>query len=88
MISHLHPKIFISYSTYFDSLRTSLTLHEVGTGMVKAFVFGGTISLVSCYIGFRTTGGARGIGESTTRSVVLSFMSILALDYFLTRLMM
>jgi phospholipid/cholesterol/gamma-HCH transport system permease protein len=56
--------------------------------MVKAFVFGGTIALVSCYIGFRTTGGARGIGESTTRSVVLSFMMILTLDYFLTRLMM
>ncbi len=88
MISHLHPKIFISYSAYFDSLRNSLTLHEIGVGMVKAFVFGGTIALVSCYIGFRTTGGARGIGISTTRSVVLSFMSILALDYFLTRLMM
>jgi len=88
LISHLHPKIFISYSTYYDSLKTALTLHEVGTGMVKAFVFGGTIALVSCYIGFRTTGGARGIGESTTRSVVLSFMLILTLDYFLTRLMM
>jgi phospholipid/cholesterol/gamma-HCH transport system permease protein len=34
------------------------------------------------------TGGARGIGESTTRSVVLSFMLILILDYLLTRLMM
>jgi phospholipid/cholesterol/gamma-HCH transport system permease protein len=88
LISHLHPKIFISYSTYYDSLKTALTFHEVGTGMVKAFVFGGTIALVSCYIGFRTTGGARGIGESTTRSVVLSFMLILTLDYFLTRLMM
>ena len=88
VISHLHPKIFISYSAYFDSLRTSLTLHEVGTGLVKSFVFGGTIALISCYIGFHTSGGARGIGASTTRSVVLSFMSILALDYFLTRLML
>jgi phospholipid/cholesterol/gamma-HCH transport system permease protein len=88
LISHLHPKIFVSYSTYYDSLRSALTFKEIGTGLVKAFVFGGIISLVACYVGFKTSGGARGIGQSTTRSVVLSFMLILVADYFLTRLLM
>ena len=88
LISHLHPKIFVSYSTYYDSLRTALTFKEIGTGLIKAFTFGGIISLVACYVGFKTSGGARGIGQSTTRSVVLSFMLILVADYFLTRLLM
>ncbi|MEA5114853.1 MAG: ABC transporter permease [Geobacteraceae bacterium] len=88
LISHLHPKIFLSYSTYYDSLKTALKFREIGTGLVKSFVFGGIISLVACYIGFITSGGARGIGRSTTRAVVLSFMLILVADYFLTRLLL
>ncbi len=88
LISHLHPKIFISYSTYFDSLKTALKIREVGDGLIKATVFGGIIAQVACYVGFNTSGGARGIGKSTTRSVVLSFMMILGADYFLTRILM
>ena len=88
IISNLHPKIFVSYSTYYDSLTDALKIREIGNGLIKSFVFGGIIALVSCYVGFKTTGGARGIGRSTTRSVVLSFMLILVADYFLTRILM
>jgi phospholipid/cholesterol/gamma-HCH transport system permease protein len=88
LISHLHPKIFISYVTYYDSLKTALTFREIGSGLIKSIVFGGIISLVACYVGFMTTGGARGIGRSTTRAVVLSFLLILIADYFLTRLLL
>jgi phospholipid/cholesterol/gamma-HCH transport system permease protein len=88
IISHLHPKIFISYSTYYDSLKSALVFKEIGKGLIKSFVFGGIIAHVACYIGFSTSGGARGIGQSTTRSVVFSFMLILAADYFLTRVLM
>jgi phospholipid/cholesterol/gamma-HCH transport system permease protein len=88
LISHLHPKIFLSYSTYYDSLKTALTLKEIGRGLIKSFFFGGIIAQVACYVGFQTSGGARGIGQSTTRAVVLSFMLILATDYLLTRLLL
>jgi len=88
IVSNFHPKIFVSYSTYYDSLTAALKLREIGNGLVKAVVFGGIIALVACYVGFKTTGGARGIGQSTTRSVVLSFMLILIADYFLTRILM
>lgn len=88
LISHLHPKIFISYATYYDSLKMALKLKEVGAGLVKSFAFGGIISLVGCYVGFATSGGARGIGRSTTRAVVLSFILILAADYLLTRVLL
>jgi phospholipid/cholesterol/gamma-HCH transport system permease protein len=88
IISNLHPKIFVSYTTYYDSMRDALKLKEIGNGLIKSIMFGGIVALVSCYVGFKTTGGARGIGRSTTRSVVLSFMLILVADYFLTRLLM
>ncbi len=88
LISNLHPQIFVSYWTYYDSLQSALKLKEIGTGLIKAFVFGGIIALVCCYIGFTTSGGPRGIARSTTRSVVLSFMLILVADYFLTRILM
>lgn len=88
IISNLHPKIFVSYSTYYDSLRDAMKLREIGTGLTKAVVFGAIVALVSCYAGFKTSGGPRGIGQSTTRAVVLSFMLILVADYFLTRILM
>lgn len=88
LLSHFHPKLFLSYSTYYDSLKTALKLREIGAGLLKATVFGGIIALVSCYIGFQTSGGARGIAETTTRAVVLSFMLILVADYFLTRMLL
>ena len=88
VISHLHPRIFVSYSTYTDSLRTALKFREIFAGLFKSFVFGGIIAVICCYVGFNTSGGARGIGLATTRSVVLSFMLILVADYFLTRILM
>ncbi|MGD0586982.1 MAG: ABC transporter permease [Oryzomonas sp.] len=88
IISHLHPRLFISYATYTDSLRTALKFREISAGLIKSFVFGAIIAVICCYVGFNTTGGARGIGVATTRSVVLSFMLILVADYFLTRILM
>ena len=88
IVSHLHPRLFLSYSTYIDSLRMALTFSEVSHGLAKSCVFGGLIALICCYVGFSTTGGSRGIGASTTRSVVLSFMMILIANYLLTRILM
>jgi phospholipid/cholesterol/gamma-HCH transport system permease protein len=88
IISHLHPRLFISYGTYIDSMRQALKFKEIAVGLTKSVVFGGIIALISCYVGFKTSGGARGIGVSTTRAVVLSFMLILVADYFLTRILM
>ena len=88
IISHLHPRLFISYSTYTDSLRMALKFEEIFDGLIKAFVFGGIIAMICCYVGLKTSGGARGIGLSTTRSVVLSFILILVANYFLTRILM
>jgi phospholipid/cholesterol/gamma-HCH transport system permease protein len=88
IVSNLHPRLFISYSTYTDSLRLALKFSEISAGLIKSFVFGGIIAIICCYVGLKTKGGPRGIGISTTKSVVLSFLMILVANYFLTRLLM
>ena len=64
-----------------------VTGNDLISGLVKASVFGGFVSLVSCFMGYRAAGGAKGVGTATTHAVVISSVSILVLDYFLTVLM-
>ena len=79
-------QIGVDTSTYLDSIKNFLTIRDIYSGLVKAFVFGIVISIISCYQGFRTRGGAEGVGKSTTASVVISFLLIIVFDYFLTRM--
>ena len=48
--------------------------------LTKGLVFGFTIPLISCHMGFRTHGGAEGVGSATTSSVVLMIIAVLILD--------
>ena len=59
---------------------------DVFSGLVKASVFGFIITFIGCYFGFRTKGGAQGVGQSTTYSVVLSSILILLMNYIITSL--
>lgn len=88
VVAATNAKINVPFSVYYDNMIRALTYKEVLKGLLKSFVFGGIIAQVGCYVGFKTTGGARGIGESTTRSVVLSFVLIMIANYFLTRFML
>ena len=56
--------------------------------MIKSFFFAGSITLISCYMGFSTQQGAEGVGKSTTGAVVISSILILLLDTVLTRLLL
>ena len=53
--------------------------------VIKAFFFAGSITIISCYMGFNTQQGAEGVGKSTTTAVVTSSVLILVLDTVLTR---
>lgn len=57
-------------------------------GMIKAFVFGTVIATIGCYKGFNAQGGARGVGQATTQTVVLGSISVFVLDYVMTALML
>jgi phospholipid/cholesterol/gamma-HCH transport system permease protein len=54
------------------------------SGIIKGFVFGVIIITISCYRGMSTTGGAAGVGRSTTNSVVICYTVILIGNFFLT----
>lgn len=68
---------------YWHYTRQAVEYWDVGTGLVKAFFFGGAIGLISCYKGFHCKGGAEGVGQACTAAFVASFIIILALDFFL-----
>ncbi|PIR26223.1 MAG: ABC transporter permease [Deltaproteobacteria bacterium CG_4_10_14_0_2_um_filter_43_8] len=69
---------------FMSRLYYHLDVEDIVGGLVKAAFFGFTIASISCAQGFWTKGGAAGVGKSTTRAVVMSAVSILILDYFLT----
>jgi phospholipid/cholesterol/gamma-HCH transport system permease protein len=72
---------------YMERTYDFMELNDVFSGLLKAMVFGFIISIVGCYEGFYTEGGAEGVGAATTKSVVLGFMLIFLANYILTALL-
>ncbi len=56
--------------------------------VIKAFFFGGAITLISCYMGFNTQQGAEGVGRATTAAVVASSVVILVINAFIARVLL
>jgi phospholipid/cholesterol/gamma-HCH transport system permease protein len=73
-----------SSRTYMRTTWDFLEVSDIYSGLVKACFFGAAFSLISCYKGFYTKGGAEGVGRATTGAVVYSSMTILIADYFLS----
>jgi len=85
VVCHFTQIINIPPEIYFRSLQSFLTPTDLTHGLVKGEIFGFVIILTACNTGLRTTGGPREIGAAVTRSVVLSLILILVLDYFITK---
>lgn len=77
----------VSFSVFFNSVKQFFAFSDLTGGLIKTVFFGGVTALLGCHIGFRTAGGAEGVGLSTIRSFVLSAAMILILDYFLWTLL-
>ncbi|NOR72607.1 MAG: MlaE family lipid ABC transporter permease subunit [Mariprofundaceae bacterium] len=73
-----NPVVYLEKATQFMELK------DFYSGLVKAGFFGMLIGVIGCSEGFNCKGGAEGVGRATTRAVVISCMSILVSDYFLT----
>lgn len=72
---------------FMNKIYEFVELGDIYNGLIKASVFGVILTLVGCYKGFYTGGGAEGVGRSTTQAVVMASVLILVSDYFLTALM-
>jgi len=77
----------INEGAFINKIIKHLDLDDIYNGLIKAACFGIIFSMISCYKGFYTSGGAEGVGRSTTEAVVISSVSILVSDYVLTSLM-
>ncbi len=79
-------KLGFSSGVYLQNTVSFFQFNDVFSGLVKAAVFGFLITLMGCYQGFRSRGGARGVGQATTYAVVSASILILVSDYVLTEL--
>ncbi len=77
-------KLGISSHEYIKRSVDSLMVKDVMTGLIKAFFFGGIISIVGCFYGFNTKDGAEGVGRATTYAVVVALIAVIASDVLFT----
>lgn len=79
-------KLGFGSAGYLRATMDFLEVMDVVSGLVKAAVFGFVITLMGCWCGYNSRGGAQGVGAATTTAVVSASILILALDYILTEM--
>jgi phospholipid/cholesterol/gamma-HCH transport system permease protein len=78
--------LHLTANFYIRSVIETVAFNDLASGIGKTFFFGFAIGLIACFNGLRTTGGADGVGRSTTATVVTASISVLIMDFFLTKL--
>jgi phospholipid/cholesterol/gamma-HCH transport system permease protein len=74
----------VDSGAYWSNMQNAVALHEVQEGIWKSVAFGLACSLVAVYEGFNAAPTAEGVGLATTRTVVVSSVLVLLLDFLLT----
>jgi phospholipid/cholesterol/gamma-HCH transport system permease protein len=77
----------VAGSLYWSSVIEGLYLEDAWMGLIKPFVLGYAIVTIGCHVGLRTKGGTQGVGRATTNAVVASSVAVIAVDLFVTQLL-
>ena len=77
----------VDSSVYWHSIVDGLYIQDVWMGIIKPFFLGFIIVTIGCHVGLRTKGGTQGVGRATTNAVVAASVTVLVVDFFLTRLL-
>lgn len=77
----------ISNAVFLDSVQLLLSPRDLICGMIKGLVFGWLIAVIGASWGLTTTGGAKGVGQSTTTAVVTALLMIFISNFFMSWLM-
>ena len=77
----------VASGLYWSSVIEGLYLEDVWMGLIKPFFLGFVIVTIGCHVGLRTSGGTQGVGRATTNAVVTASVTVLAVDFFVTRLL-
>ena len=79
-------KLGFNPTTYITNTVDFVEVQDVVSGLVKASAFGFLVTLMGCYHGYHSRGGAQGVGTATTNAVVSASILILCFNYFITEL--
>ena len=74
----------MSYNAYLDLTFSTVETTDIVTGLIKAAVFGVLIGALACQLGLAVRGGASGVGNATTRTVVISIVALTLVDLAFT----
>ncbi|HXW05916.1 MAG TPA: ABC transporter permease [Vicinamibacterales bacterium] len=77
----------VASSVYWNAVVQGLFMQDVWMGIIKPFFLGFTIVSIGCHVGLRARGGTQGVGRATTNAVVASSVAVIAVDYFVTQLL-
>ena len=77
----------VASSLYWTSILEGLYMEDAWMGLIKPFFLGFVIVTIGCHVGLRATGGTQGVGRATTNAVVASSVAVIAVDFFITRLL-
>ena len=77
----------VASSLYWQSITEALYINDAWMGIIKPFILGYVIVTIGCYVGLNTKGGTQGVGRATTNAVVAASVAVIAVDYFVTRLL-
>ena len=77
----------ISQATFIESIQDFVQIWDLISALIKAVIFGLLIAIIGCSWGLTTTGGAKGVGQSTTTAVVMALIAIFISNFFLSWLM-
>ncbi len=76
----------VGYALYKSTALNNIYIEDLLSGLVKPIVFAIIIGTIGCYLGMNTKGGTKGVGSSTTLSVVISSIFIFVFDFILTKI--
>ena len=79
-----HTQAHIAYNDFMSSARQTIGFEDVVKGLFKSVIFGIIIALVGSYQGLTTTGGAAGVGKSTTNAVVICIILIFIVNFVMS----
>lgn len=77
----------VSSGVYWSSILQALYMQDLWMGLIKPFALGFVIVTIACHVGLRTSGGTQGVGRATTMSVVAGSVAVIAVDFFVTRVL-
>jgi phospholipid/cholesterol/gamma-HCH transport system permease protein len=77
----------VASTVYWHSVVDGLYIQDVWMGIIKPFFLGFAIVTIGCHVGLRTSGGTQGVGRSTTNAVVAAQVAVLAVNFFVTKLL-